>query len=71
MARIFVSCRRIVDDARCTVEISAESAEELIEAAIEHAYACHAEEDTPTLREQIRMHFSPASLCHPEPHLSP
>lgn len=65
MARMFVSCRRIVDDARCTVEISAESAEELIEAAIEHAYACHAEEDTPALREQIRNSFTP--LCHPEP----
>lgn len=57
MARMFVSCRRIMDDGRCTVEISAENAEELIEAVIEHAYACHAEEDTPALREQIRGSF--------------
>lgn len=54
MVRIFVSCRKVLEDSECTVAISAESAEELIEAAIEHLYASHAEEDTPTLREQIR-----------------
>jgi predicted small metal-binding protein len=59
---MFVSCRRIVDDGHCTVEISAENEEELLEAAVEHAYACHAEEDTPALREQIRNNFA---ACRP------
>jgi predicted small metal-binding protein len=55
MATLFVRCRSFVAaDEECTVVLAAENLEEVIEAAVEHAYATHAEEDTPELRERIR-----------------
>jgi len=35
----------------------------LVEAAIEHAYATHNEEDTPSLRELVRLHAASAALA--------
>ena len=54
MAHIFVACRDFVTDEPCTISLVADDHEELIEAAIEHAYAAHNLEDTPTLRQAIR-----------------
>lgn len=54
MPGMFVLCGDFVDDAECTVAIGAQTFEELVEAAIEHAYATHGEEDTPALRQTIR-----------------
>lgn len=54
MGLTFVLCRTYMDDAECTVALGAESLEEVIEAAVEHAHTAHAEEDTPELRERIR-----------------
>lgn len=55
MAHYLISCRDYIDDGDCTVVIGANTVEELIETAIEHAHAAHAEEDTPTLRSYIRQ----------------
>lgn len=55
MAQFFVYCGDYVDDGDCTVFIGANTLEELIETAIEHAHAGHAEEDTPALRSYIRQ----------------
>jgi predicted small metal-binding protein len=38
----------------CTVGIAADSEEELLEAAVQHAMAVHGHEDTPELREEIK-----------------
>jgi predicted small metal-binding protein len=54
MALTFVLCREYIDDAECTVALGAETQEEVIEAAVEHASITHAQEDTPELRERIR-----------------
>ncbi len=54
MALMFVACSDYIDEGDCTVTIGAETLEETIEAAVEHAYATHGEEDTPALREVIR-----------------
>lgn len=55
MAQFFVFCGDYIDDGDCSVFIGASTLEELIETAIEHAHASHAEEDTPALRSSIRQ----------------
>ena len=54
MARKFVDCRKVPSDMNCTVAISADSEEELLEAAVQHAVAVHSHEDNEELREMIR-----------------
>ena len=56
VVRKFIDCRDMpgVD---CTVAIFAESEEELLEAAIQHAVGAHGCEDTPELRERLRSCF--------------
>jgi predicted small metal-binding protein len=61
MAQHFIFCRDYIDDADCSVFIGADTLEELIETAIEHAHAAHAEEDTPALRAYIRQSIREAS----------
>lgn len=62
MALMFVVCSDFIDDADCTVTLGAETLEETIEAAVEHAYATHGEEDTPALRESIRYSVRQGAL---------
>ena len=38
----------------CTLALSADTENELLEAAVQHAVAVHGHHDTPELREQIR-----------------
>ena len=52
--RKFIDCREMPSEMNCTVAISADSEEELVEAAVQHAVAVHSHEDTPELRESIR-----------------
>ncbi len=54
MGRKFVDCREQPSESGCTVAISADSDEEVVDAAVQHAVAVHQHEDTPELREQIR-----------------
>lgn len=61
MAQHFVFCRDYIDDGECSVVIGADTLEELIETAIEHAHATHAEEDTPALRAYIRQNIREAA----------
>lgn len=53
MARKYVDCREIPSEMNCTVGIAADSEEELVEAAIQHAVAAHSHESTPELRSMI------------------
>ena len=52
--RKFVDCREMPSEMNCTIAISADSEEELVEAAAHHAVSVHSHEDTPELREAIR-----------------
>ena len=54
MARRFVDCREFPSESGCTVAISADSEEEVLDAAVQHAVAVHGHEDTPEFREQLR-----------------
>ena len=56
MVRKFIDCRD-VPGVQCTIAIFAESEEELLAAAIQHAVSAHGCVDTPELREQLRQLF--------------
>ena len=53
MARYSIDCRKMPSDKNCTVEISADSKQELLDAAAQHAVAVHGHKDGPELRQQI------------------
>lgn len=55
MARKFVDCRKVPSESNCTIAISADTEEELIEAAAQHAVAVHQHEDNEELRDMIRQ----------------
>lgn len=54
MARKFIDCRNFPSDTKCTVAISADSMDELVEVATQHAVLVHKHLDSPELRQQIR-----------------
>jgi predicted small metal-binding protein len=57
MTRKFIDCREFPSDTNCSVAISADSEEELLQAAVEHAVSVHHHSDTPALRQQLRQLF--------------
>jgi len=57
MSRKYMDCREFPSDTHCSVAISADSEEELLEAAVQHAVAVHQHQDTPELRQQISQFF--------------
>ena len=54
MERKYIDCREYPSESGCTVAISADSADEVVQAAAEHAVKVHGHQDTPELREQLR-----------------
>ncbi len=56
MTRKYVDCREVPSDTNCSVAISADSDQEVVDAAVQHAVAVHKHQDTPELREAIRQH---------------
>ena len=52
--RKYIDCREFPSESKCTIAISSDSEQELIEAAVQHAVAVHKHSDTPDLRAQIR-----------------
>ena len=54
MARRYVDCREIPSDRNCTIAISADSEDEVLEAAVQHAVAMHGHQDDGELRAMIR-----------------
>jgi predicted small metal-binding protein len=50
----------------CTVSIFADSDDELLEAAVQHAVSVHRHEDTPELREEMKKAFRRKSSARPE-----
>ena len=57
MTRKFIDCREFPSDMHCSVAISADNEEELMQAAVEHAVSVHHHSDTPELRQQLRQLF--------------
>ena len=53
MARMIIDCREYPSEKNCTVAISADTKQELIDAAVQHAVTVHGHQDSAELREQI------------------
>jgi len=55
MARKYIDCRDYPEAAKtCTLAISADNEDELLDAAVQHGMAVHGYEDTEELRDQLR-----------------
>jgi len=52
-----IDCREYPSDMNCSVALSADSADELLEIAAAHAVAAHGHSDTPELRAVLRGMF--------------
>ena len=57
MTRQYIDCREFPSDTHCTVALSADSKEELLEATVQHAVSVHHHQDTPELRVQLQQLF--------------
>lgn len=57
MARKYIDCREFPSEMNCSVAISADSDQELMDAAVQHAVAVHQHEDTPEFRQQLKQLF--------------
>ncbi len=57
MSRKYIDCREYPSDMNCSVAMSADSENELLNAAVQHAVAVHQHQDTPELRSQLRQLF--------------
>ena len=57
MTRKYIDCREFPSEMNCTVAIAAESEDELLEAAVQHAVAVHGHQDTAEFRAQLRTAF--------------
>lgn len=55
--RRYIDCREYPSEMNCTVLLAADSDEELLDAAVQHAVAIHNHRDTPELRAQLRTLF--------------
>jgi predicted small metal-binding protein len=65
MARKYIDCRDYPQgEKKCSVAISADSAEEVVEAAVQHGIAVHGYPDTSEFRDQIRQNIKEG---HPSP----
>ena len=53
MARKYIDCRDYPSESGCTVAISANSQDELVDAAAQHAVQVHGHQDGPELRAQL------------------
>lgn len=54
MTRKYIDCREFPSEIKCSVVISADREDELIDAAVQHAVAVHGEHDTPEFRREVR-----------------
>lgn len=57
MTRQYIDCREFPSAMHCSIAISADKPDELLEAAVQHAVAVHRHEDSPELRKQLRRLF--------------
>ena len=55
--RKYIDCREFPSETNCTVALSANTEDELLAAAVQHAVAVHGHKDTPEFRAQIKQAF--------------
>jgi len=55
MSRKYIDCREYPSESNCSVAISADSEDELIEAAAQHAVQVHGHQDGEELRGMLRQ----------------
>ena len=55
MDRKYIDCRDYPSESGCTVAISADSQDELVDAAAQHAVQVHGHQDGPELRAQLNQ----------------
>jgi predicted small metal-binding protein len=65
MARLFLDCRDYPSEKNCTVAISADSKDELVDAAVQHAIAVHGHHETPELRQELAKMIKPVNEAAP------
>ena len=63
MERFCIDCRNYPGDVKCSVALSADSKEELLEAVLQHGIKVHDYEDTPYFREYIVKEFKKGPIC--------
>jgi predicted small metal-binding protein len=70
MTRKFIDCREFPSEMNCSVALSADTDQELMEAAVQHAVAIHKHEDTAELRQQLKQLFKEGTppVEHPLSH---
>jgi len=73
MKRIYIDCREFPGDIKCSLAMVADSEDELLEAAVQHAAAVHALIDSDELRQEIRSCFRNGTppLAAPNPAATP
>jgi predicted small metal-binding protein len=54
MGRKYVDCREVPSENNCSVTIAADSENELMEVAVQHAVTVHGHADTPMFRQQLK-----------------
>ena len=54
MTRKHIDCREFPSEMNCTLALVANSEDELLEAAVQHAVAVHGHKDSPEFRKQLR-----------------
>ena len=59
MTRKQIDCREFPSESHCTIAISADTEDELINAAAHHAVQVHGHQDSPELRAQLRQAVRP------------
>ena len=57
MSRKYIDCRDYPSDIKCSIALSADNADELLEAAVQHAVAVHGFQDSPELRQELKSMF--------------
>jgi hypothetical protein len=57
MTRKYIDCREYPSDKNCTVALCADTEDELLEAAVQHAVSVHEHTDSPELRAQLKTLF--------------
>ncbi len=68
MTRKYIDCREYPSATNCSVTISADDEDELVEAAAQHAVSVHQHNDDAALRQQIRQQIKEGT---PPEHVTP
>ena len=63
MERYCIDCKNYPGDVKCSVALSADSKEELLEAVVQHGIKVHGYEDTTDFREYIVKEFKKGPIC--------